>query len=79
MNKAIDCPKCANELELFYDRETADDGVFYVLTELKCYGGCDFSADEVEEIDNNNPVTMEDIDNSLNAMFELEAELAYEG
>ena len=74
MTKTIQCPKCGNELELSFDRETADDGVFYVLTELKCYDGCAFDADETEQIENNNPVTCEDIDESMNSMFELEAE-----
>jgi C4-type Zn-finger protein len=79
MTNTIECPKCKGELELHYDRHTADDGVFYLLDELECFDKCEFSADEVEQIDNDNPLTMEDIDNSLNAMFELEAELAYDG
>jgi hypothetical protein len=48
-----------------------------MLSELTCYDNCEFSADEVEQIENSYPLTREDIDSSMNAMFELEAELDY--
>ena len=79
MTKTTICPKCQDELELTFDRHLADDGIFYILAELKCFGdNCEYSADEVEVIENANPVTCDDIDADMNAMFELEAELAYD-
>lgn len=74
MTKYCNCPKCEGEVTLTFERECADDGEWYMLTDAVCSEKCEFDADEIEALENANPVGMDDIEQASADFWESMAE-----
>jgi len=68
MTTYTDC-KCGGEITLKFEHDTADDGEFYNLIEATCSEGCEFDADEIERIENDNSITMEFLANYYEPIY----------
>ena len=79
MTKYVNCTRkgCGGEVELTFERERADDGEWYVMTDAVCSEGCEFNADEIEAFENANPVDMDDINQATADFWESMAEAIY--